>query len=283
MSEDIRVKDGIMNHLNGTWADTKENKMKQDLIIIGYGHVGKAIDKALNPIHRIVAIDIDGYQKNTITKHEGYSAKGIIICVPTPEAEDGSCDISIVEKVLQESNKLNLPVLIKSTISIDGYAKLTGKYRITYSPEFLRQRYADDDMKNVKDMFIGGADVPFWVDVLREVYPMSVKIHECSVPEMILTKYIRNSYLATKVVFFNEIANLCKKLDVDYKKVVSMVEKDDRVGSSHMKVPGDHGKGYAGACFPKDVRAFLKTAELASTRLSVLKTVDKTNRQIRGD
>ena len=111
MSEDIRVKDGIMNHLNRTWADTEENKMKQDLIIIGYGHVGKAIDKTLNPIHRIVAIDIDGYQKNTITKHEGYSAKGIIICVPTPEAEDGSCDISIVEKVLQESNKLNLPVL----------------------------------------------------------------------------------------------------------------------------------------------------------------------------
>ena len=82
--------------------------MKQDLIIIGYGHVGKAVDKILNPIHRIVAIDIEGYQKNTITKHEGYSAKGIIVCVPTPEATDGSCDISIVEKVLQESNKLNL-------------------------------------------------------------------------------------------------------------------------------------------------------------------------------
>ena len=141
--------------------------MKQDLIIIGYGHVGKAVDKILNPIHRIVAIDIEGYQKNTITKHEGYSAKGIIVCVPTPEAPDGSCDISIVEKVLQESNKLNLPVLIKSTISIDGYAELAHKYSITYSPEFLRQKHAVDNMKNVKDIFIGGADVPFWVDVFK--------------------------------------------------------------------------------------------------------------------
>ena len=257
--------------------------MKQDLIIIGYGHVGKAVDKILNPIHRIVAIDIEGYQKNTITKHEGYSAKGIIVCVPTPEAPDGSCDISIVEKVLQESNKLNLPVLIKSTISIDGYAELAHKYSITYSPEFLRQKHAVDDMKNVKDIFIGGADVPFWVDVLREVYPMTVKIHECSVSEMIMTKYIRNSFLATKVVFFNEIHQLCKKLDISYDKVVSMVEKDDRIGSSHMKVPGDHGKGYAGACFPKDVKAFLKTAEKSATRLSVLRTVDKTNRQLKGD
>ena len=99
--------------------------------------------------------------------------------------------------------------------------------------------------------------------------------------ELILTKYVRNTFLATKVAFFNEIYDLCEAANIDYTKVAELVIEDDRIGSSHTEVTKE--RGYGGHCFPKDVNAILKTAALFKNNLNILESAKNYNTSIRKD
>ena len=97
-----------------------------------------------------------------------------------------------------------------------------------------------------------------------------------------MIKYFTNSFLATKVSFANEIYQLCKKLNLDYDKVVEYSTQDVRIGSTHLNVPGHDGDfGFGGHCFPKDLSALVNLSERLGTTNNVLKSTLKTNEKVR--
>jgi UDPglucose 6-dehydrogenase len=107
-------------------------------------------------------------------------------------------------------------------------------------------------------------------------------VYHCSIGEASLAKYVINCFLATKVVFMNEIQQLATAAGLDYNRIAGMITHDPRIGCSHMKVPGpDGGFGFGGACFPKDTAALLKYAEDLSINLNTLDSAVKKNTLLR--
>jgi len=185
------------------------------IVITGYGFVGKAIEAALTPHVHVDIVD----PMISLKRVYDFDAVAVIIAVSTPEATDGSCNMQNVFSVLADVPK-DVPVLIKSTISIDGWRELNAKYpdhKITFSPEFLRANTAIQDFQNQHCIFLGGGDHKYWEDLFLTTIKKPSKIVE---PEsLILAKLFRNSFLATKVTFFNQVNDLCEVLDIDYDQV----------------------------------------------------------------
>jgi UDPglucose 6-dehydrogenase len=245
------------------------------LTLIGYGFVGKAVYELLKDHYDIKIVD-PNYNKNKIQD----DSDGYIVCVPTPSTVTGACDMSIVESVIKECPN-SKPILIKSTISLEGWKQLEEYNKeITFSPEFLTAANANEDFKNQDKMLFGGGDVDFWQKVFvlcKEFDPFYG-----TVEELIMTKYLRNSFLALKVGFFNEVYDLCQSTKIDYNKVKQLVGMDDRITHSHMQVPGPDGeRGFGGACFPKDTKALLHSANEFGVSLPILESAVKSNQQIR--
>ena len=174
--------------------------------------------------------------------------------------------------------------MIKSTISLEGWRKdlePQGK-QITFSPEFLTAANANEDFKNQDKMLFGGDNKEFWNDVFIECKAFD-PIY-ATIEELIFTKYLRNSFLATKVAFFNEVFDLCETAGIDYNQVKALVGMDERITHSHMQVPGPDGdRGFGGACFPKDTKALVYSANVLGATLPTLLTAIKSNDEIRKD
>jgi|TARA_R110001592_G_scaffold315845_2_gene591979 UDPglucose 6-dehydrogenase len=242
--------------------------------IAGYGFVGQAHHEALKEYYDIIIFDpAKGHYGNL-----DY-ADSIIVCVSTPEAEDGSCDMRNVYDVVRDAP--HVPILIKSTISLEGWKKLREESQsLTFSPEFLRAKTALEDFRNIQTLLIGGDDVNLWSGIFLQALG-NINVTVSTPEELILTKYVRNTFLATKVAFFNEIYDLCEAANIDYTKVAELVIEDDRIGSSHTEVTKE--RGYGGHCFPKDVNAILKTAALFKNNLNILESAKNYNTSIRKD
>jgi len=246
--------------------------------LIGYGFVGQAVHEVLKDHYEIKIID-PKYNDNVIVD----DSDGYIICVPTPTTLSGACDMTIVEKVVKACPK-DKPILIKSTISLEGWRKdiEPQEKEITFSPEFLTAANANEDFEKQKFMLFGGGNVEFWNDIF--ILCKGFEPIYATVEELILTKYLRNSFLATKVAFFNEVYNLCEKAGIDYNQVKALVGMDERITHSHMNVPGPDGdRGFGGACFPKDTKALIYSANVLDAILPTLLTAIKSNEEIRKD
>lgn len=247
-----------------------------NIILLGSeGHVGKALYATLKEQHNIIKVD-----KEINHYCDSVKIDGIIVALPTPTV-DGKCDVTIIDQVLSNFDFLDVPILIKSTIDLVGFRYLKTKIDkdrdLSYSPEFIREKTAVEDMaKEYHFMCHGNTD--FWFSVFANSYDrFSIQ----NLETLILTKYIRNSYLATKVSFFNEVYRLCQQMDIDYDSVRLLVQEDKRIGTSHMNVPGDHGLGYGGSCFPKDVQALINMAQFHGGKFEILTKVDEVNSQIK--
>jgi UDPglucose 6-dehydrogenase len=252
------------------------------IIIAGFGFVGKAVHSALKAKHDIVIVD-PKYTTNEIQYH--HDADGIIICVGTPSAEDGSCDDSQIKAVLAQV-PIFLPVLIKSTIPPDQLINIETEFEhhsICYSPEFLRAKSAEFDFANQQYMVLGGEDPEcFWQDLFTSVLEKCKLYFNCSITEASIIKYTANSFLATKVAFFNHIYDLCQSNGADYEIVRQIISHDQRIGNSHTLVPGvDGDRGFGGHCFPKDTKAFMKYANDLNISLDVLKAAMDYNKTVR--
>jgi UDPglucose 6-dehydrogenase len=237
--------------------------------IAGYGFVGRAHEAVLKDKHEVVISD----------PNLGYTADfndvdGIIICVSTPQGSHGGCNMNNVYEVIESSP--NVPILIKSTISVEGWDMLVHTFpnhMLNFSPEFLRAATAIEDLKNVDVMLIGGVNERFWGNVF------GVGIEFADPRELILAKYARNSFLALKVSFFNQIYDLCDALDIEYSAVAHYTTMDPRIGDSHSFITEE--RGFGGHCFPKDVNAIIKTGQRNNVDLSILKEAVEYNKSIR--
>lgn len=191
------------------------------------------------------------------------------VCLPTPMYEDGEADLSIVEGVLKQLSSMsgNRIAVVKSTVppgSTERWNKMfegTG-LRVVFNPEFLTEANALDDMRNQNRIILGGPrpHINKVKLLFQKAFP-KVPLIKTSSTTAEMVKYFTNIQLATRVVLSCELSEICEALDnkgmnIDYDKVVEYAKYDNRLGGSHMSVPGPDGiMGARGHCFPKDLAA----------------------------
>ena len=251
------------------------------MIIAGYGFVGKAHEILFKDYRREIVIHDPPKGKTA----DFSKTSAVVICVPTPQLESGACDMSAVYDVVSQCNK-NTPILIKSTISLQGWHYLKETFpdhKLCFSPEFLRAMNYLNDIKNFDNVILSG-DTDYWRDQYSMNWSSTVKINIVSPEEAIAIKYFRNAYLATKVSFFNEIYDFCQTYDIDFDQVRGGVGADERIGNSHTFVMPDQGvRGWGGMCFPKDTKALLKMAAEKNINLNTLLAAVEYNEKIKNN
>ena len=216
----------------------------------------------------------------------------VFSAVGTPPDEDGGADLQYVLSVAHEVGKYMedyLVVITKSTVPI-GTAKLVKEaiqeeldkrdvqieFDVTSNPEFLKEGDAIDDFLK-PDRIVVGVESARAEKIIKRLYkPFLLNGHPLyfmDIPSAELTKYAANSMLATKISFMNEMANLCEIVGADIGSVRRGIGSDSRIGQKFLYA----GVGYGGSCFPKDVKALIKTADQNKYNLKILKSVEKVN------
>lgn len=258
--------------------------------IIGQGFVGNAIYQKFKHYYDVLTFDLDSTKCNSTEKELIEKSEIIFVCLPTPMNQNGSCNIDIVESVIEKINNTSNDkiVVIKSTIVPSTTDRLNSKYKnitIAFNPEFLTERNAIEDYENQNRIILGGPRpaTTKLKQVFSKVFPKAEIIKTDSThAEMV--KYLINTFLSVKVSFANEIYQLCGKLNIDYDKVVEYATHDERLGNSHWSVPGHDGDyGFGGHCFPKDLSALISLTNELGTLNNVLDATKKTNDIVRVD
>lgn len=213
----------------------------------------------------------------------------IFLALPTPPGEDGSADLSYILGVARQLSVLikDYKVIVdKSTVPVGTAEKVHAElaagideslFDVVSNPEFLREGVAVDDFMKPDRVVIGTSSEKakktmerLYAPFVRQGNPV-IFMDERSAE---LTKYAANSYLAARISFMNEIANLCEKVGADVNMVRKGMGSDNRIGKRFL-FPG---VGYGGSCFPKDVQALAKTAEANDYDFKILKSVMQVNR-----
>ena len=211
----------------------------------------------------------------------------IFLCLPTPQSEDGSADLSSVISVVEQiTGYINSDKIIvsKSTVpvgTVDRLRQIVKKVTrytvdIVSNPEFLKEGAAIQDSLKPDRIVIGTRSKKV-IEKITELYEPFVRtgnpilfMDEHSAE---LTKYASNAFLATKISFMNELANLCEQVGADINFVRKGMGSDPRIGSQFLFA----GVGYGGSCFPKDVKALIKTSQEYESDLKILRAVDDVN------
>ncbi len=261
----------------------------QKLGIIGQGFVGNAIYQKFKNYYEVLTYDLDKSKCNSTFDEVDRKCKTIFVCLPTPMNKDGSCNVSIVEKVLSElNNKRQHDVVIKSTIPPGTTKKWNLEYNnlsIVFNPEFLTEANAVKDFENQNRIILGGPR-PTTTKIKRIYTKVFSDIHiiKTGSTHAEMVKYVTNTFLATKVSFANEIYQITRELNLDYDKVIEYAMFDERLGKSHWSVPGPDGDfGYGGHCFPKDLGALISVAKELNIDPKILESVRDKNDEIRTD
>jgi len=266
--------------------------------IIGKGFVGSAVahgfSEATGYQAKIRIFDKDPLKATHSLKELVNSSEIVFISVPTPSNKDGSISLDTLSDCLDEINHVasqldnfNAVYLIRSTV-VPGTTRFLQeefpKLKLVFNPEFLTERSANFDFITQSRFILGGADENTKVvsDLYRDRFGNSVSIIITDYESAELTKYVCNTFFATKVSFLNEMYVLSEKVNANWEDVVEGFLRDGRVGNSHSQVPGPDGKlGFGGSCFPKDVQALIQFAEDLDVDLPVLKGAWKTNIKVR--
>ena len=219
-------------------------------------------------------------------------AEAAFICVGTPPDEDGSADLQYVLAVAREIGRnINdyIVVVTKSTVPIGTSKKVRNavaeelaarnidiKFDVASNPEFLKEGSAIADFMK-PDRVVVGVDSEEAKELMTRLYrPMllnNFRVIFTDIPSAEMIKYAANSMLATRISFMNDLANLCELVGADINMVRKGIGSDTRIGSKFLYP----GCGYGGSCFPKDVKALIKTASDYGYSLEILKSVENVN------
>lgn len=252
--------------------------------IIGVGFVGRAILAAYekNKISVVLRDPACGYHA---TINDIKQTDAVFVCVPSPPLETGRCDTGILESVLAELKDYTGVIISKVTAPPNEYRQLQEQYpNLVYAPEFLTAANAVEDYRNSEFVIVGGAGEKCKqaIDAILSGFNRVVPVRQTSIAEASLAKYTINTFLATKVAFMNELYEIAQKENINYNTVADLVKLDSRIGTSHMQVPGPGGgRGFAGACFPKDTEALRYYAQQAGVDFSILNQAIESNKIIR--
>ena len=209
------------------------------------------------------------------------------LAVGTPSGDDGNADLTYLESAamsVAKNLKDNGVIVIKSTVPVGTGKKIKElinkntdkKFYIVNNPEFLKEGSAIEDFMR-PDRVIIGSDNDFAVKQMDELYAPLLRqgnpIYHMSNLSAEMTKYAANCFLATKISFINEVANLCDVVGADIEEVRKGISSDVRIGN-HFLYPGP---GYGGSCFPKDVKALIYTAKENNTELNIVQAAEDVN------
>jgi UDPglucose 6-dehydrogenase len=254
--------------------------------VIGNGFVGEAISFAFSSVSDMHVYDTDPL-KSLDDLESVHTCDFVFICVPTPMFEDGSQDLSYVESTFKKATSKPVYIL-KSTVLPGTTDQLSKKYsniKIIFSPEFLTERTAKLDMLTQSRIILGGELT--LTEKVKNLFNQRFKIKniiQTDSKTAELTKYMNNTFFATKVSIMNEFKLLCDKIGADWEDALKGFVSDGRIGDSHLNVPGHDGKlGYGGTCFPKDVNALLSFSKKHDIELNTIKGGWNTNLKVRQD
>jgi len=265
--------------------------------IIGQGFVGSAIREGLNSYYNILTYDIDIAKSNCENITDVIKGCDIIFqCLPTPMKRSGMCDISIVTASLTKIDDIcgalkceeNKVIIVKSTVPPGTTKELDKKFEnidICFSPEFLTEANSFDDFKNQNRIIIGGPRpaTSRVKQMFRRAFP-TIPIVKTGSDTAEMVKYFINCFLATKVIFANEIYDICEATGIDMDKVTEYALYDTRIGKSHLAVPGPDGdRGFGGHCFPKDLSAMIYFGNNLGIDTDLLDAVKVKNDKIRAN
>lgn len=244
---------------------------RMNIGIVGLGFVGKAAAHGFQDNYLFLVDPILGTDTSVLKKQK---MDAVFICVPTPMGADGSVDVSIVAKVLSELKDVDTLLVLKSTVPPNLVAEFAAEYeKFVYNPEFLTERNALWDFENPISNVYGGKLE--YTKQLEQIYKhhsicKEANTFHMSATEASFVKYGMNTFLSTKISFWNQFYDEVEKNGCEYNVIKSAIGNDPRIGSSHMDVPGHDGRrGFGGACFYKDCAAFLKFS--GSNGMSVLR------------
>ncbi len=242
-------------------------------------------------------IDKNRLHFTTSLKEAMKDCEVIFIAVGTPPDEDGSADLKYVLDVASNIGRLMgnyLLIVTKSTVPVGTSAKIkevvkleldkrnlaTG-FDVASNPEFLKEGNAVEDFLK-PDRIVVGTESEKADNILKKLYkPFTLNGHPIifmDVASSEMTKYAANAMLATKISFMNDLANLCEIMDADVNMVRKGIGSDSRIGNKFIYP----GIGYGGSCFPKDVKALVKTADENGYTLRILKAVESVNQDQKG-
>ena len=249
--------------------------------IVGYGHVGSCMKQLFTD-----AVVYDE-PKNIGTKEEINNCDFVFVCVPTPMAENGRCDTSIVDDVIKWLDPEEC-IIIRSTVPVGYTFKkccLEGK-NIVFQPEYYGETVGHPfaDPHNRSWITLGGT-LPLTSKVgelYQTVFTSDIIINQVDAKTAELAKYMENSFYSTKVTFCNQFYDLAKRLNVDYNKLRETWLLDPRIGRSHTFVYPNN-RGYGGSCLPKDTAAIIYQANNYGVDFSLLETVEEINGRYQND
>jgi len=258
--------------------------------IVGHGFVGSAIDQGFTRDCNKFIVD-PKHSHHSIKDLVEFDPAAVFVSVPTPQSSTGEADVSTLTDVLSQLNQLkDRMVIIKSTVPAYRLTEFQNTYkdlRIVYNPEFLTEKHYIEDFRNPPMHVFGGDRTD--TEWLEQLYWNHSVCRECPVfhTDLItasLVKYTINSFLATKVTFFNELYDVFTRAGgEDFDRFTEIVSTDSRIGTTHMRVPGNDGqRGYAGSCFPKDTAALAYYARaILDTPFTQLDTSIEINDRLR--
>ena len=269
-----------------------------DIGVIGKGFVGNAVALGFSAgtgyKSKVRIYDKDPTRSTHSLEDVVVKSQFIFLSVPTPSNKDGSINLDIlkscirdVDIVSKENNRPDNIILVRSTVIPGTTRDLQNNFpdlKIVFNPEFLTERSAVFDFINQTRFIIGGETqntkkvAELFIDRFGDTLPIIQTDYETAE----LTKYVCNTFFATKISFLNEMKLLSKEVNANWEDVIEGFLRDGRIGHSHVQVPGHDGKlGFGGSCFPKDVQALINFGDLLGIDLSVLKATWKTNLKVR--
>ncbi len=253
--------------------------------IIGYGIVGKATAYGFKDGNNIKYYD--KYKDSDSLRDVVKFSEFIFVCLPTPYKKD-KIDLSImdenIDKIAELSKNTDKIIIIKSSVvpgTTRNYSKKYKNNKFCFNPEFLTEANYLEDFVNADRIVIGADNDKIGLRVInlyRERFPKT-PIYNTDLTTAEMVKYMANCLLATKVIFANEIYDLCEKLGIEYEEVKKMVSADRRIGATHLDVTS--ARGFGGKCFPKDIIALIGLYKELGIDSSLLETFWRKNLRIR--
>jgi UDPglucose 6-dehydrogenase len=252
--------------------------------ILGVGVVGGAV-KAYFEKEGITPLVYDTGKKLG-SLEEVNQADVVFVCVPTPFVEGHGFDLSYVKTAIGSLTG-NKVVVVKSTVvpgTTQAFQKEFPQHTFLFNPEFLTEHNAVADMQNPDRQIVGFTEKgkPFAEPVLK-ILPKAPFQSTMGATEAEMVKYFGNTFLSVKVVFANQMYDLCQKLGIDYDRVAEAASQDSRIGKSHLQIFHEGYRGYSGMCFPKDMNALIQFADAKGVDLELHKTARSVNDRLLGE
>lgn len=262
----------------------RQTRFGKKIGVIGGGYVGGTVANFFRETGAFVKV-YDKF-KNHDSLEEVLAQDYIFIAVPT-NFNGASIDLSAMDDAMQNASRSRAKaIIIKSTIvpgTTEKYQKQYPHLKILFNPEFLTEATAVQDFKYPDRQIVGYTEQSYDAagDVMG-ILPLAPfsRIVPASVAEMV--KYYGNTWFAVKVVFANEMYDICQALGIDYDLVADCTAADRRIGRSHLDVWHGGYRGYGGKCLPKDTRAFIKFAQEFGVDMKLLKTAEEINKKLTG-